>query len=49
METGLELASVGAQGVRGDNDMEKPSFINVPKLMFWNAWNKLRGMSKTEA
>ena len=49
MTTGMELASLGVQGSKGDVDRPKPSFINIPGVMFWNAWKKLEGMPKEDA
>ena len=45
----IQIASLGSQGEKGDNSMEEPSFINIPMKIFWDAWNKLKGMPKETA
>ena len=45
-DRGLYIAALGAQGLRGDTDIEEPSFLNIPKHAFWVEWNKLKGMPK---
>ena len=46
MDRGMYIAILGAQGLKGDNDMDEPSVFNIPKHMFWVEWNKIKGMPK---
>ena len=45
----IYLAALGAQGLYGDNNRPKPNFYEIDKVMFWNEWNKLKGMPKVIA
>ncbi len=48
-DTLLLLYSFYKQGTIGDNNTEKPSFFNFKASKKWEAWNSLKGFSKTVA
>ena len=48
-DTLLLLYSFYKQATVGDNNTEKPSFFNFKASKKWEAWNSLKGFSKTVA
>ena len=48
-DTLLQLYSLFKQSTIGDNTAESPSFFDFKNSAKWNAWNKLKGMSKEQA
>lgn len=48
-DTLLILYSYYKQATIGDINTEKPSFFNFKDTLKWNAWGKLKGMSKIQA
>ena len=48
-DTLLQLYSLFKQSTIGDNTTESPSFFDFKNSAKWNAWNKLKGMSKEQA
>lgn len=45
----LQLYAYYKQAIIGDINIDKPYFYQVKETAKWNAWNNLRGMSKTQA
>ena len=48
-ENKLYLYKYYKQATAGDNDTEQPSFFNFIGKAKWNAWNEVKGTSKTDA
>jgi diazepam-binding inhibitor (GABA receptor modulating acyl-CoA-binding protein) len=45
----LSLYGYFKQATVGDINTEKPSFFNFKETAKWSAWEKLKGMQKTQA
>jgi len=48
-DTLLELYSFYKQGTVGDNNTDSPGFFDFKGNLKWNAWIKIKGMSKNDA
>ena len=40
----IYIFALGAQGLYGDNTTPEPSVFNIGAHMWWNEWNKLKGL-----
>ena len=45
----LELYSLYKQATMGDNNTDKPGFLDFKGKAKWEAWNKKKGTSKADA
>ena len=45
----LNLYKYYKQATSGDNNTEKPSFINFKANKKWEAWNSIKGMGKYDS
>lgn len=48
-DTLLELYGLYKQATLGDNNTDKPSFIDFKGNKKWNAWNKNKGKNKNKS
>lgn len=48
-DTRLNFYKYYKQSTIGDNNTEQPFFFNVVDRAKWDAWNELKGTSKSEA
>lgn len=47
--TKLQFYGLYKQATKGDCNLPKPSFFNIPGRRKWTAWNHNRGMDPDEA
>jgi len=46
MDRGLKMYGMGMQGSKGNQTIEKPSFVDVVGVMKWEAWEDYRDIDK---